>query len=863
MKAFELMQLAAMEQERGQFDEAKSLFSTWLDAHGDELQAATVYFHYALLLKSLNDVKGCTEAYAKALAVNPLIYQAGVNLGLMIEATGDLQQALAVWRKTWRDDLPAEGRCMLLNHEGRLLEQLKQLPQAEDAYCRSLQIHPQQPDVYQHFVGVRRRQCAWPVTHAWLEERLPNHDIQLDVGPFMGLAELDTPDRQRLAAERFIQRKLPNHIVALPKAPQWAHNKLRIGYFSGDFKHHAVSILMAEVFELHDRSRVEIYGFDYSDTNPSAMRQRVLKAFDHHVPLHALTDLQVAERIRELEIDVLIDLTGLTAGSRFGVMAYRPAPVQASYLGYMGSSGVPGIDYILADRFLMPPELAPHFSEKPIYLNSYQANDRQRIIGKAPTRTECGLPEGAFVFCAFNNNYKFTAEVWARWMRILRRTPGSVMWVLEDNPYARQNLTAHALAQGVSPDRLIFAGRVAPEQYLARYQCANLFLDTSPYGAGTTASDALWAGLPVLTCPGATMVSRMAGSLLHAVGLPELIAESAQAYEDLAVALATAPKRLEGIQSRLKAQRQTCALFDTPKFVQNLEDALLEVVREKSGFAITTPMKGHSVPMRIFSIACSDKTLTMAKASGFEVLNNCESSRPDWHEYWPIRQFLLNQTLDERTYYGFFSSQFQKKTQLAAGEVFDFVNSSAAKGADVILFSPQPDQGAGFLNVFEQQEVYSPGFTATSESFVREMGLTVDLRNLVMDSGNIVFSHYFVARPTFWREWLTWSERLFCLSESVSSTLGADLRRTTNGPGSTQVKVFLMERLASLLLVLYPHRFKTSAANPWTMGWSMTKFRDFPQEMVICDALKIAMQKNDFPEYKAAYAAIQQKIKKG
>jgi predicted O-linked N-acetylglucosamine transferase (SPINDLY family) len=227
------------------------------------------------------------------------------------------------------------------------------------------------------------------------------------------------------------------------------------------------------------------------------------------------------------------------------VLAYRAAPVQASYLGYMGSCAIPGVDYILADRHLMPPELTQHFTEKPIYLNSYQANDRQRVIGTAPTRAECGLPAKAFVFCAFNNNYKFTPDVWATWMRILKRSPNSVLWVLEDNPQAKENLTANAKNQGIAANRLIFAGRVMPEQYLARYHCADLFLDTAPYGAGTTASDALWACLPVLTCPGQTMVSRMAGSLLHAVGLPELVTDSAQAYENLAVQLATQPQKIQ------------------------------------------------------------------------------------------------------------------------------------------------------------------------------------------------------------------------------------------------------------------------------------------------------------------------------
>ncbi|PUE50445.1 hypothetical protein B9Z47_01385 [Limnohabitans sp. 2KL-1] len=574
MTPADLIRQAEPLQTAGETTQAAALYRDWLAQYGENTASAAIHFNHAMLLKS-SDKHSARRAYEKAHALNPMLYQAAVNLGLLLESQGKHTQALATWQNALRDHLPAEGRCMLLNHLGRLQENRKNLPEAEQHLALSLQLNPRQPDVVQHYIGLRRRQCRWPSTPDWLRQARPGEDVALDIGPFMGMAELPEPERQRLSAQRFIQRKLPTDIQALPPAPHWSHPRLRIGYFSGDFKHHAVSILMAEVLELHDRQRVEVFGLDYSDPTPTAMRQRVLKAFDHHVPLHALSDAQAAQRIRELEIDVLIDLTGLTAGSRYGVMAYRPAPVQASYLGYMGSSAIPGVDFILTDRFLMPPELRPHFTEQPIYLPSYQANDRQRAIGTPPTRAECGLPEQGFVFCAFNNNYKFTPEVWARWMRILQRSPGSVLWVLQDNPQARENLTAQAQSQGIGAERLVFAGRIAPEQYLARYHCADLFLDTSPYGAGTTASDALWAGLPVLTHPGPSMVSRMAGSLLHAVGLPELVTDSEEAYEDLAVQLATQPGQLQALKTRLKSQRETCALFDTPRFVRHLEDALI------------------------------------------------------------------------------------------------------------------------------------------------------------------------------------------------------------------------------------------------------------------------------------------------
>jgi predicted O-linked N-acetylglucosamine transferase (SPINDLY family) len=242
----------------------------------------------------------------------------------------------------------------------------------------------------------------------------------------------------------------------------------------------------------------------------------------------------------------------------------------------MGSSGLPCVDYVLADRFVFPPELQAHFTEKPLYLpRTYQVNDRSREIGLTPERESFGLPPDAVVLCSFNNSYKITPEVFGVWMRILQRSPKAVLWLLEDNPWARAHLQEYAAQAGVAPERLHFAGRIPPAQYLARYQCADLFLDTSPYNAGTTASDALWAGLPVLTCPGRSMVSRMAGSLVRAAGVPELAVDSWQAYQDMAVNLAQKPRSLKTLKSRLARQRDTCALFDTPTFVKDLEDVLL------------------------------------------------------------------------------------------------------------------------------------------------------------------------------------------------------------------------------------------------------------------------------------------------
>jgi predicted O-linked N-acetylglucosamine transferase (SPINDLY family) len=301
---------------------------------------------------------------------------------------------------------------------------------------------------------------------------------------------------------------------------------------------------------------------------------------DHFIRVDKMTDEEAAGVIRDAEIDVLVDLQGLTQGFRPNILSRRPAPIQVTYLGFPGTTGMPCIDYVLADKYVIPENARRFFTEKPLYMpDCFQVNDRKRAIGELSHRDRYDLPAEAFVFCAFNHNHKFTLELFSVWMRILKRTPNSVLWLLADNGSARDNLLRHAEEQGVEGKRLVFAPRVPPEEYLARFQLADLFLDTLPFNGGTTASDALWAGLPLLTCSGRSFASRMAGSLLLAIGLPELITTSLQEYEAKAVALAADREALGELRTRLAANRGSSPLFDTPRFTKALEDMLWELAK--------------------------------------------------------------------------------------------------------------------------------------------------------------------------------------------------------------------------------------------------------------------------------------------
>jgi predicted O-linked N-acetylglucosamine transferase (SPINDLY family) len=336
---------------------------------------------------------------------------------------------------------------------------------------------------------------------------------------------------------------------------------------------------MAELFERHDKTKFELIAFSFGPETKDEMQIRVSQAFDHFINVASLSDLEVALLSRELGIDIAIDLKGVTQDYRLSIFSYRAAPIQVSYLGYPGTLGADYIDYLIADKTLIPPQSQQHYSEKIVYLpNSYQVNDRHRVI--APTRftkKELGLPEDAFVFCCFNNNFKITPDIFDSWVRILKAVDSSVLWLLQDNPTAAINLQKEAAIRGLDPARLVFAKRMDLPDHLARHKAADLFLDTTPCNAHTTASDALWAGLPLLTCMGESFASRVAASLLNAIELPELVTESLVDYESLAIELATTPSKLNALKEKLDRNRLTTPLFDTELFTKHIEEAYTQI----------------------------------------------------------------------------------------------------------------------------------------------------------------------------------------------------------------------------------------------------------------------------------------------
>lgn len=571
-----------LEAER-QHELAAALYQTWL-ARNRTAVDQFVYFNLGTALFHAGDLDGAKAAHLQAIALMPSFVQPHFNLGLIYERQGLLDAAIAEW--AWvtehcaADQAEQRGlRLLALNNLGRLHEVKSDYGAALSYLSLSLAMEPRQPDVLHHWIFLRAKSCAWPVYEA--VAGVEPDMLEQSTSALALLSLSDDPQAQLDAARRYVHKKLDASIRPLPKPAPYQHERLRIAYLSSDFCLHPVAMLTAELFELHDRQRVEVYGYCWSREDGSAIRQRIRQSIDHFKQIGELGDEAAAQLIRADEIDVLVDLQGQTLGARPNLLSYRPAPIQVTYLGLPATTGLPSIDYVIADRFLIPEAHAASYSEKPLYMpDVYQVSDRRRTCGPIPSRASCGLADDAFVFCSFNNNYKFTPTMFALWMRVLQQVPGSVLWLLADNPWAEQNLRKQAAGHGIDGARLVFAGRVSPENYLARYALADLFLDSFPFNAGTTANDALWMGLPVLTCAGRAFASRMAGALLTAAGLPELITHDLESYEKKAVSLARSPAQCQALRAALAEVRRSGVLFDTPRFVQHLEQQFSRLVAE-------------------------------------------------------------------------------------------------------------------------------------------------------------------------------------------------------------------------------------------------------------------------------------------
>ncbi|RYF41176.1 MAG: tetratricopeptide repeat protein, partial [Comamonadaceae bacterium] len=539
----------------------------------------TAWNNLGFAMQALHREEEALRCFGQALALEPDNVEARVNQGNALHELRRLPEAIEAFEQALAR---APGHVGAWTNKGIALADAARWDEAQAAFDRVCQLHPGQRYALGSRFNAAIRAADWTHFEAWRAE-LESAVLagQAAATPFVFLAASDSAHAQLQCARLYAQDQARS-FPPLWTGARYGHDKLRVAYLSADFHDHATAHLMAEVFEKHDRSRFEVSAWSFGPVTNDAMQQRMRAAFAQFHEVQLQSDAETARRLHAQEIDIVVDLKGYTQGSRSEILAHRPAPVQVNYLGYPGTMGSPLVDYILADAHTIPPGHEAFYDEKVIRLpGSYQPNCRQREVAHAiPSREALGLPAQGFVFCCFNHGYKITPAVFAVWMRLLRQVEGSVLWLLQDSPLVAERLRQAAQAQGVAPERIVFAPRAPLPEHLARHHLADLFLDTAPVNAHTTASDALWAGLPLLTCSGDSFVSRVAGSLLHAAGVPELVTTSLADYEAAALRLATHPGELAELNQRLLTGRASSALFDSEATTRHLESAFLQMLAD-------------------------------------------------------------------------------------------------------------------------------------------------------------------------------------------------------------------------------------------------------------------------------------------
>ena len=511
------------------------------------------------------------------MRIKPDFYASYINLGRALEDSGQTGAAVTQWLALVQNLSVVNGETVArkisaLEQIGRVLEAGGIDTPAEDALKQSLDINPHQTKVKQHWISLRQRQCKWPVIAEW--EGMSRRELLAGISSLSLQCLGDDPMFQLATAYNYGKTSIGMHqpMQHTPAArPESA--KLRIGYVSSDLREHAVGFAMTDVIEQHDRTKVEVFTYYCGINRTDATQQRTMRAADHWADINGLDDDQAAAKIAQDGIDILVDLNGYTKDARTKVFARRPAPVAVNWFGFPGTMGTPYHHYIVADPVIIPPEHEIYFSEKVLRLPCYQPNDRKRVVdARCPSRTEVGLPEGAFVFCSFNGMQKTTPRTFRRWMMILASVPDSVLWLLSAADETNARIRQLAAASGVAPERIIFAQKLPNPQHLARYPLADLFLDSSPYGAHTTAADSLWMGVPIVTFAGRTFAARVCASVVSAAGVGELACATPEAYVAKAIELAHNREKLAAIKAKLVSGRDNSLLFDTPRLVSGLED---------------------------------------------------------------------------------------------------------------------------------------------------------------------------------------------------------------------------------------------------------------------------------------------------
>ena len=557
---------------QGQLAAAEAVYRELLQRNPNHSEALHLLGVSALQVDRAEDA---VKLISHALRLDPRNARAHANLGSALLRLKRWEEALAGYDRA----LQLDPLFTAVHHNrGNTLQMLARHEEAAQSFERLFESTPNADFSLGNLLHSRGIGCDWTHFGEHVQRLLPAVRAgRRAARPFPFLALSSSAADQLQCARTYVGYVSPASPTPLWRGERYGHDRIRIAYVSADFRDHIVTRLMTPVYERHDTQEFLVVGVALAGSDDSAVTSRAKHALGDFIDVTEMSDADAARRLRELEIDIAVDLTGHTLGGRPGIFAHRPAPVQVNYLGFPGTMGAPWMDYILADEFVIPPASQAHYLEKVVYLpETFQANDERRAaaaVAPPVTRDAVGLPEGALVYCCFNSNYKIGPHMFDIWARLLRSEPRGVLWLLGDRPTVQTRLRDEATRRGVDAERIIFAPRVSYEQHLARLALADLFLDTVPFNAGATASDVLWAGVPILTCSGEALAARMAGSLLRALGVPELVTSSLEEYERIALTLAADPTRLADYKARLTARRPTATVFDSERFCRHLESA--------------------------------------------------------------------------------------------------------------------------------------------------------------------------------------------------------------------------------------------------------------------------------------------------
>ena len=538
---------------------------------------AEAYNERGNALNELKQLELAIKSYDQAIKLNPKYADAYYNKGLVLHELKKIELAIKSYDQAIKIN---PNHIYSHNNKGYALQKLKKIDASIECFYNVLKINPNFDFLLGELIHAKSKICDWNSFNKDIET-LKNkiNEKKKSSTPFPVLQLYDSPSIQKKTAEIYVEEKFYNKEIPKPFSTVSKNNKIRLGYYSADFYNHAMSYLLAGLFKQHDKTKFELFAFSFGPEKKDEMSKKIPNYFNDFIKVNFKTDKEIAKISRDLKIDIAIDLLCFTTNNRMGIFLERCAPIQINYLGYPGTSAASFIDYIIADKTLIPKESQKYYSEKIIYLpNTYQARDSsQKISNKIFKREELNLPKNAFVFCCFNQNNKITPNIFDIWMRILKTVDGSVLWLLEDNSIAAKNLKKEAKKKKINPDRIIFAKRMPTADHFARHKCADLFIDTFPYGAHTTCSDSLWAGLPIVTLMGKSFASRVGGSLLNAINLEELITTTEKEYEELIIELANNSYRLKKIRNKIHKNKFTKPLFNTKLYTKNIELAYAKI----------------------------------------------------------------------------------------------------------------------------------------------------------------------------------------------------------------------------------------------------------------------------------------------